>query len=237
MTARVLAEARRKLRAGADKTHAEVLQHFFKTGPGEYGEGDRFLGLRVPQIRRIARECSGLSLKDTVTLLGSAVHEERFLALIALVRRYRNDEGARQEVYRTYLAYTDRINNWDLVDVSAEHIVGAHLLKRSRRPLYRLARSRLLWDRRIAVMATFHFIRNSDFGETLLLAEKLLRDEEDLMHKVVGWMLREVGTRDVATLRGFLQKHAVVMLRTMLRYSIEKLPEAERQRWLRKGKG
>jgi 3-methyladenine DNA glycosylase AlkD len=123
------------------------------------------------------------------------------------------------------------------VDVSAEHIVGAHLLKRSRRPLYRLVRSRLLWDRRIAIMATFHFIRKEDFGDTRLLAEKLLGDEEDLIHKAAGWMLREVGKRDVAALRDFLGEHAAVMPRTMLRYSIEKLPQAERKRWLLAGKG
>ena len=237
MTARALAEARRKLRAGADRKHARILQGFFKTGPGEYGEKDRFMGLRVPQVRQVARECPDLSVKDAVTLLGSAIHEERLLALLVLVRSYQKDESARADIYRTYLSHTRRINNWDLVDVSAEHIVGAHLLARSRRPLYRLARSRLLWDRRIAVMATFHFIKNGDFIETLLLAERLLGDDEDLIHKASGWMLREVGKRDIAALRGFLGEHAAVMPRTMLRYAIEKLSKAERQRWLKKGAG
>lgn len=230
-----LAAARKRLRSLADKEHAAVLQRFFKTGPGEYGEGDRFLGLRVPQVRGVAKEFPDLGVADAGKLLASALHEERFLALLVLISVYREEAAARTGIYRTYLASTERINNWDLVDVSAEHIVGAHLMNRSRRPLYRLARSPLLWDRRIAVMATFHFIRKNDFDETLLLAERLLADEEDLIQKATGWMLREAGKRDAAVLKGFLEKHAAVMPRTMLRYSIEKLSQAERKRWLRKG--
>lgn len=227
-----LAAVRRRLRSDADGEHAAILQRFFKTGPGEYGEGDRFFGLRVPQVRKIAGEFPGLGIEDAARLLQSPVHEERFLALLVLVRTYRKIESARLEAYRTYLANTARINNWDLVDVSAEHIVGAHLRERSRRPLQGLSRSKLLWDRRIAVMATFHFIRNGEFGETVALAEKLLGDREDLIHKATGWMLREIGKRDVTVLRDFLAQHAAVMPRTMLRYSIEKLGKAERRRWL-----
>jgi 3-methyladenine DNA glycosylase AlkD len=223
---------RKRLRGLADPEHAQTLRRFFKTGPGEYGEGDRFLGIRVPQIRKTAGEFPGLTLPEILALLQSPLHEERFLAVVALVRTYRREEGARPEVYRAYLDHSDKVNSWDLVDVSAEHIVGAHLFARSRGPLRRLARSNLIWDRRIAVMATFHFIRRGEFDETLLLAETLLDDGEDLIHKATGWMLREAGKRDVAVLRGFLETHAAAMPRTMLRYAIEKLGKAERQHWM-----
>lgn len=230
----MLEAIRKTLRKQADKGGAEAHQRFFKTGPGEYGEGDQFLGVRVPAIRRIAREFRDLPLDDTVSLLQSKIHEERLLALIMLTDRYRKGSAAEQaEIYALYLDNTRHINNWDLVDTSAEHIVGAHLKDRSRKRLHGLAGSDSLWERRIAIMATFHFIRNRDFEETLKLAELLLTDTEDLIHKAVGWMLREIGNRDRETEEIFLRRHGPDMPRTMLRYAIEKFPEDLRQQYLK----
>ena len=226
--------ARAALRECSDKSHAKVLQRFFKTGPGEYGEGDQFIGVRVPATRRVAQRYRDLSLIDTLTLLQSAIHEERFLALVILKQKYRKGRsGEQSEIYKKYLDNTQYVNNWDLVDTSAEHIVGAYLSNRSRRPLYDLARSNCLWERRIAIMATFHFIRNAEFGETLKLAEMLVSDTEDLIHKAVGWMLREIGKRDRSAEESFLNKHYQRMPRTMLRYAIEKFPEDVRQQYLK----
>ena len=189
--------ARTALRECSDKSHARNLQRFFKTGPGEYGEGDQFLGVRVPAIRRVAGRYRDLPVTETLTLLQSAIHEERFLALVILTHKFRKGTSEEQsEIYREYLNNTQYVNNWDLVDTSAEHIVGAYLINRSRRPLYDLTRSDCLWERRIAIMATFHFIKNNAFEETLKIAEMLVADTEDLIHKAVGWMLREIGTRD-----------------------------------------
>ncbi len=222
------------LREHADKSDAEFLRRYFKTGPGQYGEGDRFIGVRVPATRRVARRFRDLSLPETLELLRSAIHEERFLALIILTEKYRGSTPEEQgEIYREYLNHTRFINNWDLVDTSADRIVGAHLSGRSRRPLYRLARSGLLWERRIAVMATFHFIRNGEFAETVKIAGMLLDDPEDLIHKAAGWMLREVGKRDRDVEESFLREHYRRMPRTMLRYAIEKFPEDLRRRYLR----
>jgi len=222
------------LRKCSDKSHAEVLQRYFKTGPGEYGEGDQFIGVRVPAMRSVARRYRDLSLTDTLTLLQSAIHEERFLALVILKQKYRKGRsGEQSEIYEKYLDNTEYINNWDLVDTSAEHIVGAYLSNRSRRPLYDLARSHCLWERRIAVMATFHFIRNDEFDETLKLAGMLVTDTEDLIHKAVGWMLREIGKRDRSAEESFLNKYYQHMPRTMLRYAIEKFPEDVRQQYLK----
>jgi 3-methyladenine DNA glycosylase AlkD len=221
------------LRACASEGHAVAVRRFFKTGPGEYGEGDEFLGVRVPDIRRIARSGRTLPLAGVVSLLRSALHEERLLALLVLVDRYRRGTPEiREEIYRLYLEHTRYINNWDLVDTSAEHITGAHLFARSRRPLHRLARSSCIWERRIAIMSTFYFIKHGDFDETLALAGALLHDPEDLLHKAVGWMLREVGNRDRAAEERFLQQHAAVMPRTMLRYAIEKFPPPLRRAYL-----
>lgn len=173
-------------------------------------------------------------MEDCFRLLRSPFHEARLLALLILVQRYRRSgEAGRRAIYRGYLGGTAFVNNWDLVDSSAEHIVGAHLASRSRRPLYRLARSRSLWERRIAVMATFHFVRRGDFADTLRLAELLLGDPEDLIHKAAGWMLREVGKRDAAAAAAFLDRHCERMPRTMLRYAIERLPERRRRAYLR----
>ena len=225
---------RKKLGRLADREQAAVSRRFFKTGPGEYGEGDLFIGIRVPALRKLAGEHRGLPLKEVRRLLKSAVHEERLLALLILVLKYRQGSETEQErIYKLYLSSSRFINNWDLVDVTAEHIVGAYLDERSRRPLYRLAKSNYLWERRIAVLSTFHFIRRNDFNDTLKIADLLITDPEDLIHKAVGWMLREVGKRQLKTEEDFLKKRYRMMPRTMLRYAIERFPEAKRRRYLR----
>ena len=230
-----VAAARAALRAAADPEKARVLQGFFKTGPGQYGEGDRFLGINVPALRKFAREFQSLSLADVTGLLQGSWHEERVLALFILVRQYeRGDEKTRDAIYRLYLASTERINNWDLVDGSAPYIVGPHLRERSRAPLYKLAKSKSLWERRIAILATFHFIKHNDYDDAIRIAEILLHDDHDLIHKAAGWMLREIGNRDRAVEEAFLRKHAAQMPRTMLRYAIEKFPEALRTRYLQR---
>jgi 3-methyladenine DNA glycosylase AlkD len=227
-----------KLRELSDSDIAAHSQRFFKTGKGEYGEGDRFLGIRVPTIRKCVREYRSIALEDTLNLLKSSFHEARLLALLILVAKYSsaNMSSEKEAVYRSYLGHTRFINSWDLVDCSAEHIVGAHLFSKDRKPIYRLVRSRSLWERRIGVMSTFHFIKREDFSETLAVAELLLYDKEDLIHKAVGWMLREVGKRNRNVEEGFLAKHYKEMPRTMLRYAIEKLPESERLAYLRGAK-
>jgi 3-methyladenine DNA glycosylase AlkD len=221
------------IRGFADDEHALTLRRFFKTGPGEYGEGDRFLGLRVPQVRKVAQEFRALPLADVAGLLKSEWHEVRLLALIILVDQYqRGDPKAREALYRLYLANTARINNWDLVDTSAPYIVGAHLANRSRAPIRRLARSHSLWERRIAILATFHFIQNDDFDDAIAIVTMLLHDRHDLIHKAAGWALREVGKRDRTVLRAFLDEHASEMPRTMLRYAIEHFDPHSRQKYL-----
>ena len=227
------ADARARLHAQASPEHARVLQGYFKTGPGEYGEGDVFAGVRLPALRALAKELRALPLEEVTEILRSPVHEERLLALLLLVLAYpKGDEAKRQAVYDLYLASTRFINNWDLVDSSAEHVVGAHLWTRDRGVLDRLARSESVWERRTAILATFHFIRRGHFGDTLRIAGALLDDRHDLIHKAVGWMLREVGKRDADAERAFLRAHARRMPRTMLRYAIERFPEAERRGWL-----
>ena len=216
-----------------DPKRAKDLQRFFKTGPGEYGEGDVFLGLQVPEIRKLAKEYQALSLFTVVQLLHSPVHEIRLMALLIMVRAYQKGDAALKErTYRTYLKNTRFINSWDLVDLSAEHIIGGHLSYLSHDPLKTLAVSNLIWERRIAIMATFHLIKKGEFSKTLPIAELLLQDPEDLIHKAVGWMLREVGKRDQKIEESFLKAHYKTMPRTMLRYAIEKFPENLRQRYL-----
>jgi 3-methyladenine DNA glycosylase AlkD len=218
----------------ANAETAAFLQRFFKTGTGEYGEGDRFLGIRVPVLRTLARRYQSLDLAGCRTLLCSPYHEARLLALLIMVRAYeRGDEERRGSIYRTYLDHTACVNNWDLVDSSAEHIVGRHLVERDRSVLLELARSTSVWERRIAIMATFHYIKAGAFVETIRIAQVLLLDPHDLIHKAVGWMLREVGKRDQAVAEGFLRPRYNQMPRTMLRYAIEKYPEARRQQYLR----
>lgn len=228
---------RSRLQAIALPADAKIAQRFFKTAPGEYGAGDRFIGIRVPVLRTLAKEFRQLPLPEVTALLHSLIHEERLLALLIMVDGYqRGDKTSRAAIYTLYLENLDQINNWDLVDTSAPHIVGRHLMERSRKVLFRLVKSNNLWHRRVAMLATFHFIRQEDFADALRLAELLRADEHDLMHKAVGWMLREIGNRDIVVLRKVLDQHAAFMPRTMLRYAIEKLPESERRQYLRAGK-
>ena len=234
----MLKAARDALREHSDETRARTLRRFFKTGPAEYGEGDRFIGVRVPAIRGVAGKFRDMPLSDTLTLLQSEIHEERFLALTILKEKYRKGTpGERAKIYGIYLDNTKYVNSWDLVDTSAEHIVGAYLNDRSCKPLYELALSNSLWERRISVIATFHFIKNGQFDETLKVAEMLVGDAEDLIHKAVGWMLREVGKRNRNAEEAFLERHHSCMPRTMLRYAIEKFPENVRQQYLRSTMG
>ncbi len=225
-----------RLQVLGDRERARVLQRFFKTGQGEYGEGDVFVGLRVPEIRKLAKEYHELPFSETIQLLHSPIHEARLLAILILVRAYaKGDDPLKEKIYNLYLRHTRFINSWDLVDASAEYIVGSHLRYRSRSPLHALAVSNLLWDRRISIMATFHYIKCREFDETLRIAEILLRDPEDLIHKAVGWMLREIGKRDRLTEEDFLKAHYKTMPRTMLRYAIERFPEKLRQQYLHEG--
>jgi len=229
-------DIRIRLEKLANKEKAQVLQKFFKTGSGEYGEGNVFLGIKVPELRKLAKEYQGITPKEVKQLLRSSIHEERLLALLILIRAYsKGNEDTRKRIYELYLKNTQFVNNWDLVDASAEHIVGAYLMDKSKRPLYLLAKSESLWKRRIAVMSTFHFIKQDEFSETLKISKMLLFDEEDLIHKAVGWMLREVGKRHMPTEEKFLKALYKKMPRTMLRYAIERFPESKRQRYL-KGK-
>jgi len=223
-----------KLRELSDSDIAVHSQRFFKTGKGEYGEGDKFLGIRVPAIRQCVREYRAISLEDTIELLNSLFHEARLLALLILVAKYAsaNVNAEQEAIYRAYLGNTEFINNWDLVDCSAEHVVGAHLFLRDRKPIYRLVRSKSLWERRIGIMSTFHFVKRKDFSDTLEYARLLLNDKEDLIHKAAGWMLREVGKRNRNAEKKFLTKHYRQMPRTMLRYAIERFPEKERLAYL-----
>ena len=229
-----LQQVEKHLRVIADPTTAEHSQRFFKTGPGEYGEGDRFRGIRVPVLRKLAREFRALSLEETIRLLHSKWHEQRLLALVMMVNRFaRADETGKKEVYSLYLENTRWINNWDLVDTTCTHIVGGWLYPRKRTVLYELVRSELIWERRIAIIASFYFIKQGDFSDTLKLSKRLLNGSHDLMHKAVGWMLREVGKRDLQVEEQFLIEHYNDMPRTMLRYAIEKFPEDRRQAYLR----
>lgn len=227
------AAALKRLRALGDADDAKFLQRFFRTGPGEYGEGDRFLGVRVPDTRRLARELRDMPLDQVELMLHSPWHEARQLAVILLADAYaRGTAAERDAIFRVYLRNSARVNNWDLVDLSAPNVVGAHLATRPRARLDKLARSRNLWQRRIAIVATQHFIRQGEFDDTLRIARVLMHDSHDLIHKAVGWMLREVGKRDRAPLEAFLDAHAHEMPRTMLRYSIERLPVSDRQRYM-----
>ena len=223
-----------ELTALADPERAKQQQRYFKTGPGEYAEGDIFRGIRMPVLRGLCKKYKHITLEEAEELLASAYHEDRLLALLLFVELYRKGKAQqKQQVYESYLRHTALINNWDLVDTSAYHIVGPHLMKRDKAPLYQLARSSLLWERRIAIIATFHFIRQRHFDDTLNLATILLNDPEDLIHKAVGWMLREVGKRHLPTEEAFLRPVYKQMPRTMLRYAIERFPKEKRLRYLK----
>jgi 3-methyladenine DNA glycosylase AlkD len=229
-----LGQAKKHLRENADRQKARISRGFFKTGPGEYGEGDIFLGLTVPFVRGAVKQFQDLPLSDAIKLLRSKIHEERLLALLILVRQFsEGDVKAKERIYKAYLANTKFINSWDLVDLSAPQIVGGFLTDKNRQILYRLANSPLLWERRIAVLATFYFIRIGEFDDAFGIAKCLLFDKEDLIHKACGWMLREVGKRDADAEEKFLRNNCQVMPRTMLRYAIERFPENRRKAYLR----
>jgi 3-methyladenine DNA glycosylase AlkD len=225
----------KRLKQLANPDTAKALQWFFKTGPGEYGEGDVFIGIKVPPLRKVAAEFKTASFAAIEALLKSKIHEERSLAVLILVRQFgRADDLTRQQIYDFYLANSACINNWDLVDGSAPYIVGEHLWKetRGRKQLYVYAKSSSLWERRIAIVSTLYFIRQNDFDDALRISEILLGDKHDLIHKAVGWMLREIGKRDLKAEQTFLKKHYRTMPRTTLRYAIERFPEAIRKKYL-----
>ncbi|HEA26212.1 MAG TPA: DNA alkylation repair protein [Ectothiorhodospiraceae bacterium] len=226
-------EIQKALMALADPKIAEHSQRFFKTGKGEYGEGDLFLGIRVPKLRELVRKHKEVTVDEAVELLQSKYHEARLLALLILVARFQQgSEENKKAIYEIYLDNTRQINNWDLVDSSADKIVGGYLLGRERGPLYKLAKSIDLWERRIAIIATFAFIRVNDFDDVLMISKQLINDPQDLIHKAVGWMLREVGKRDQQREERYLKKRYRQMPRTMLRYAIERFPEKLRNSYL-----
>jgi 3-methyladenine DNA glycosylase AlkD len=228
-----LSPIQRALRKHASLQKAKILQSFFKTGKGQYGEGDVFIGVTVPNIRKVARTFSDLKTNDILKLLHSKIHEERLLALLIWVIQYeKSEERLKRKIFDLYLKNTRWVNNWDLVDLSAPKIAGAYLLGRPRDILYKLARAKMLWERRIAVIATFAFIREGQFRDTLAISKILLKDKEDLMHKACGWMLRETGKQQETVLIGFLEKYCRVMPRTMLRYSIERLKDNVRRKFM-----
>lgn len=218
----------------ANEKKVSIVRRFFKTGPGEYAEGDQFIGITVPELRKLAGTFQGLSLKNCERLLNSVIHEERLLALIILMSLFKkSDASCRQQIYRLYLRNVYQINHWDLVDLSAPSIVGATLENKSRSILYTLAKSKHLWKRRIAILSTLYFIRKGDFKDALKISAQLLDDKEDLIHKAAGWMLREIGKRNLAVEEQFLNNHYRRMPRTMLRYAIERFSEAKRRAYLR----
>jgi 3-methyladenine DNA glycosylase AlkD len=215
----------------ADPRKAKILSRFFKTGKGEYGEGDVFLGLTVPEQRALSKKYANLPRSDLSKLLNSKIHEKRLTALLIMVAQFENNK---KEIFDFYLKNIDRINNWDLVDLSAPNIVGAYLFDKKRNELYNLAKSENLWARRISILSTFYFLREHDYSDTIKISEILLFDKHDLIHKATGWMLREMGKRDQKVLVQFLSKHTSKMPRTMLRYAIEKFSPNVRKKYLNK---
>lgn len=228
-------EIQQALRSLGDKEIAQHSRKFFKTARGEYGEGDQFIGVRVPVTRKIANTYKNTPLIEIEKLLSSKFHEERLLAVIMLANVAKTaDEQLLKTLYQIYIKNSKYINNWDIVDSSAPHIVGKYLYNNNRSPLYKFARSRSLWEKRISIISTLYFIKQDDYTDTLAIAEILLNDSHDLIHKACGWMLREVGNRNIEAEEAFLRQHYQHMPRTMLRYAIEKFPEVKRQKYLRK---
>jgi 3-methyladenine DNA glycosylase AlkD len=226
----MLGEPRKELLSFANPERVIVMQRYFRTGPGQYGEGDVFLGVSMPDVRKIAKKHSHISLNELKKLLHSKIHEERMLALLILVNKSIDDPAG---IARFYLKNISQVNNWDLVDISAPKILGQYLLDREDRSIiYSLSKSSNLWKRRASILTTFAFIRTGEFEDTFKLAEKLMHDKHDLMHKAIGWMLREVGKYDMTAEQRFLDKHYKGMPRTMLRYAIEKFPEYKRRQYL-----
>ena len=225
-----LISAKSALSSFASPGRKKTCESFFKTGPGGYAEGDIFIGVRTPEIRAVAKEFTTLSLDELSELISSKIHEERLLALFILISQFKKSPD---RIYEFYLSHMDHVNNWDLVDQSAHYIMGAYLIDKDKAILYDLAESENLWHRRIAMVATWWFIRNNQFDDVIKLARLLLKDKHDLMHKAVGWMLREMGKKDVSLLRDFLAEHRAIMPRTALRYSIERFDNEERMRYLK----
>ena len=224
---------REKIKRVSNKKHAEAMLWFFKTGKGEYGEGDIFAGIKVPVQRKIAKEFLNLSFTELKELLKSKVHEERLIAPLILVEKYEKGEKKENDkIFRFYIDNRKGINNWDLVDLSAPKIIGHYLLNKDKKLLYDLEKSENLWDRRIAILATYSFIKSGNFDDALRISDLLLNDKHDLIHKAVGWMLREVGKKNLAVEEIFLQQRYNKMPRTMLRYAIEKFPETKRKKYL-----
>ena len=225
-----------EITARADASQVEGLSRFFKTGPGQYGEGDKFLGIKVPVTREVVKACwRETSLQDLEECIASAYHEVRLAALLALVELFRHNKSKQKEYVDFYLAHTDRINNWDLVDLSCYPLLGVWLLDKDRQLLYDLARyGKTIWEQRIGIVSTMTFIRHGQLQDTFDIADILLHHPHDLIHKAVGWLLREAGKRDKEALVAYLEPRYLTMPRTMLRYAIEKFPEAERQQYLKK---
>jgi len=214
---------------------AKILAGFFKTGKGEYGEGDIFLGITVPEQRKVAKKLLNLKFSEIQKLLDSKIHEHRLVALLILVEKYKKgNDKEKKDVVKLYLKNTKKINNWDLVDLSSHYILGDYLLNKDRKILYALAKSKNLWEKRIAIISTFAFIRKDDFKDSLKIAEILINNQHDLIHKAVGWMLREIGKRDQKVEEKFLIRYYKAMPRTMLRYAIEKFPEEKRYFYMKK---
>ncbi len=224
----------KEMRKLANSKIAEHSQRFFKTAKGEYGEGDVFIGIRVPELRKLAKKYIELSITDLKKLVKSKIHEERLTGLLILVNKYKSAkvEQEREKLYQLYIRHFKYINNWDLVDVTCPHIIGRHLMDKNREILYVWAKSDHLWTRRIAIITNGWFIRNGDLRDVFKISKILLTDKHDLIHKAVGWMLREAGKKDLKALEAFLKKHYKNMPRTMLRYSIEKFPESKRKKYL-----
>jgi len=228
-------QLKKELEKISNPTQAEKLQRFFKTGKREYGAGDIFLGIKVPDQRKISSNYQNLSLKEIGQLLDSKIHEHRLTALFILIKKYEKaDDKEKNKIFDFYLKQTKNINNWDLVDVSAPKIVGDYLVTRPKKILYKLAKSKNLWEKRIAVLSCYAFIKNNDFSDTLKISKILIKDKYDLIHKAVGWMLREIGKRNQKIEEEFLKKHCDQMPRVMLRYAIEKFDENKRKFYLKK---
>lgn len=226
-------QVKNELQKFADREKAKLLSRFFKTGKGEYGEGDVFIGVKVPEQRVVAKKNKDLQLSEVKKLLASKVHEHRLTALLILTYQFPTaDEKEKKSIFCFYLKHTKYINNWDLIDLSAPRIVGSFLKNKDRSILYNLAKSRSLWEKRISILSTFMFINNRDFKDALKISELLLNDSHDLIHKAVGWALREIGKRDLEAEEEFLKKFYKKMPRTMLRYAIEKFPDHKRRAYL-----
>lgn len=226
----MLKKLRKDIKKLGNPKKAEILARFFKTGKGEYGEGDVFLGLMVPESRKVAVKYKDLEFEDIATLLNSKIHEERLISLLILVYNFKNGEGKNKEkIYKFYLENAKKANNWDLVDLTADKIIGAHLIDKDKSVLYKLAKSDNIWERRISIIATFYFIRKHKYNVTFEISKLLLNDKHDLIQKAAGWMLREIGKRNQDSEEKFLMKYYKKMPRTMLRYAIERLDEAKRK--------